>query len=69
MAVTTYRVNNDYNASNHMEFLLDGDSSIDDLPGLETCSVGSVALTSSGKFYFLMPDGKWSNPFADKDGG
>lgn len=69
MAVTTYRINNDYNASNHMEFLLDGDSSIKDLPRLETCSAGSVALTDSGEVFFLMASGEWKNPFADKDGG
>lgn len=69
MAVIIYKTNDNYNASNHMEFLIDDNSSVEDLPGLETCSVGSAALTDKGEFFFLMSDGKWKNPFVDKDGG
>ena len=65
MAVTTYRINEDYNASNHMEFLCDTSDDIESLPGLDECAAGSVAMTlDKGDFYILTPNGKWENPFA-----
>ena len=64
MAVKTYRINDEFNASNHMEFLLDSDADVKDLPGLEECAVGSLAMTMAGDFYILAPDGTWKNPFA-----
>lgn len=65
MAITKYKLNEDYNASNHMEFLCDADSDVASLPGLDECAVGSTALIlESGDFYILTPSGEWKNPFA-----
>lgn len=68
MAVITYRVNEDYNASNHMEFICDTSDDIKSLPGLDECAAGSTALLRSGDLYFLTSDGKWELLFAGEGG-
>ena len=60
MAISIYRLANDYNDANHKEFLLDTDSDVSALPGIENCSAGSVALViDSGNFYILSRSGQW----------
>lgn len=68
MAVITYRINDDYNASDHMEFLCDSEADLKELPGLSECAAGSAALLRSGDLYFLTSDGKWENFFAGEGG-
>ena len=61
MAVFTSKVHNNYNASNHMEFVIDQDSDVSLLPGLDTCAPGSKAVSiESGKAFYMTTFGLWT---------
>lgn len=60
MSVSIYRVRDEFNAANHQEYLMDSDSDVSALPGLETCAAGSTALAMlSGNLYILTHVGTW----------
>jgi len=61
MAIFPTKIHDEYNASNHMEFVMDQDSDVSLLPGLETCAPGSKATSiESGKAFYLTTFGFWT---------
>lgn len=60
MSISIYRVRDEFNAANHREFLMDTDSDVSELPGLETCAAGSKArAVDSSNVYMLSNSNKW----------
>jgi len=61
MAIFPTKIHDEYNASNHMEFVMDQDSDVSLLPGLETCAPGSKATSiESGNEFYLTTFGFWT---------
>lgn len=61
IAIAILKEHDKYNASNHMEFVIDADSDVALLPGLDICSPGSKAVSiASGKAFYLTTFGFWT---------
>lgn len=61
MAIFPTKIHDEYNASNHMEFVMDQDSDVALLPGLDTCAPGSKATSiASGNVFYLTTFGFWT---------
>ena len=61
MAIFPTKIHDEYNASNHMEFVMDQDSDVALLPGLDTCAPGSKATSiASGTVFYLTTFGFWT---------
>ena len=60
MPITIIKLRDHYNAANHMEFFLDTDDDLAQLPGLEKCAIGSTAASAeTGNRWILTSAGAW----------
>lgn len=61
MSIFLSKIHDEYNASNHMEYMLDTDDDQVLLPGLETCAPGSKAMSiESGNEFYLTTNNTWT---------
>lgn len=61
MSISTLKIRDKYNDPDHKEIVMDFDSDLSKLPGLEMCAPGSEAYSiQSGKTFILSNAGEWT---------